>query len=248
MIWLFAGSSVTRLAAVAGGMALLSGPLNNPQTWVAGHSPDIPPKATRLTVTANAFRIPTRTRGIVLDIENWPFTPAFQKAHPVQAYAHFYQVASKHHWIVGTPAFDLVRSMFPDYRGRIYPAFIRLDLAGRIAPYVSVYEIQAQGAERRPRQYASLVRSIAAQVKSAHPHVIVLAGLSTNPSGQQVSVAQLRKDEQLTQSMVRGYAMNIPQSSRYCPNCGAAQPQKAVRVLNAIYPHRIYRPPSEGAH
>lgn len=48
MIWLFAGSAVTKLALTAGGAALLSGPLNSPQTWISGRSPDTPPLATRL--------------------------------------------------------------------------------------------------------------------------------------------------------------------------------------------------------
>lgn len=236
MIWMFAGSGITKLASVAGGMALLSGPLNSPETWVAGHSVDTPPLATHLRITANAARIPTGTRGVVLDVENWPLTPAFQKAHPVRAYADFYRQAASRHWIVGTPAFDLVRSMFPTYHGKIYPAFIRLDLAGRIAPYVSVYDIQAQGAERNPRRYAYLVRTIAAQVRAAHPAVTVLAGLSTNPSGQPVSVAQMREDVRLTGKVVKGYWLSIPQAGEACPTCGAAQPQKAVTLLKSMEP------------
>jgi hypothetical protein len=83
MIWMFAGSGLTKLALAAGGVALLAGPLNNANTWVTGHSPYLPSAATRLSYTANANQVKNAYRkGVVVDLENWPYTPRWQRDQP----------------------------------------------------------------------------------------------------------------------------------------------------------------------
>jgi hypothetical protein len=240
MIWMFAGSAVSKLAVAAGGMALLSGSLNNADTWVSGTSVYTPAHAQHLSVVSNAQqwrRVAQGRGGVVLDLERWPFTPKVQQSHPVAAYRFFFHhlsSARSSRWIVATPAFDLVKSAFPHYQGRIYPEFIRRDLAGRIARYAQVYEIQAQGAENNPILYRTLVMDIASQVRAVNPSAIVLAGLSTNPSGRSVRVSTLLQDIRQTRHEVRGYWFNIPQSGAYCPSCGVPQTEKAVKVLEYV--------------
>ncbi|MDD3760577.1 MAG: hypothetical protein PHO57_07065 [Acidithiobacillus sp.] len=233
MIWLFAGSSITKLALVAGGVALLAGPLNGNQTWVAGQSRYMPPKAIRLASTANVNRLHRLPNGgVVVDLECWPMTPKAQQRHPVAAYRKAAILAAKRRqWLVGTPATDLVHSVDPAYRGKLYSEFLRLDLAGRIAPFVSVYEIQAQGLERNPARYAWFVRQVAAQVHAGNPRASILAGLSTNPGGHAVSSAVLVRDVVETKGVVNGYEINIPQAGRSCPSCGTARPEVAAQLL-----------------
>ncbi len=233
MIWMFAGSGLTKLALAVGGATLLAGPLNSADTWVTGNSPYLPSAATRLAYTANADRVKIANReGVVVDLENWPYTPRWQREHPVAAY-RIAEASAKQRgqWIVATPATDLVRSIDPRYRGKIYPEFVRLHLAQKIAPYAKVYEIQAQGAERNPVLYRRFVREIAAQVRAGNPHARILAGLSTNPGGRTVSVSVLYRDIQETRSILSGYWMNIPQAGGACPRCGQAMPEIAVRLL-----------------
>lgn len=233
MIWLFAGSGLTKLAVAVGGSALLAGPLNSPQTWIFGQSAYAPSAVTHLTSTTNVDRLSRLPAGgVIVDLENWPRTPLPQRRDPVEAYRRAAEIAKKHHqWLVATPATDLVRSIDPDYRGKIYPKFVKLHLAERIAPYARVYEIQAQGAERNPALYRSFVVEVSQQVRQAHPGITVLAGLSTNPGGRPVPASVLERDIALTRGTVAGYWMNIPQAGRACPRCGKAHPEIAVQVL-----------------
>lgn len=84
-----------------------------------------------------------------MDLESWPFTPVAQQRHPVTAYRQAaVQVRAHHQWLVATPALDLVHVVAPTYHGPLAQEFVRLAIAGRIAPSVRVYEIQAQGFER----------------------------------------------------------------------------------------------------
>jgi hypothetical protein len=239
MIWMFAGSSLTKLILAAGGAALLFGPLNTPDTWVAGHSPYAPPLAMHMASASSlqgmARAMKADDSDVVLDVERWPLTPVGEQQHPVRTYRLASELAASH-WesLIATPAFDLVKAVEPNYRGRIYPEFIRLDLAGRIAPYAQVYEIQAQGIEQNTAQYRLLVNTIAHQVRAVNPKVIILAGLSTNPSGKVVRADSLIQDVRDTQSIVQGYWLNIPQAGLACPTCGTAKPSVAIRLLNSV--------------
>jgi hypothetical protein len=240
MVWMFAGSGLAKLAVAAGGAALLSGPLNTPDTWVMGRISYAPPLATHLASTSSLRGVVGAMKigdsGVVLDVERWPLTPIEEQRHPVRTYRLASErVARQGKFLVATPAFDLVKVVAPHYRGRIYPEFIRLDLAGRIAPYAQVYEIQAQGIEQNPAQYRSLVNEIAHQVREANPGATILAGLSTNPSGKVVHVASLVRDVRDTQGIVQGYWLNIPQAGLACPACGTAKPTVAVRLLRKIF-------------
>ncbi|MVU77410.1 hypothetical protein GPX89_09135 [Nocardia sp. ET3-3] len=63
---------------------------------------------------------------------------------------------------------------------------------------------------------------------------MVLAGLSTNPSGQTVTADQVHAALDATRSFVDGYWLNIPQAGTACPRCGTAQPQVAVTLLRQL--------------
>jgi hypothetical protein len=236
MIWMFAGSAITKLASAAGGAALLAGLLNSPNTWVSGRSPDTPPTATRLFYTSNSdLQVGTIGRGVVVDLEAWPYTPLGQQRQLVSAYRRAAQWAKQHgQWVVAAPATDLVHSVVPGYRGKIYPEFVRLHLAQKIAPYAQVYEIQAQEAERNPLLYRRFVRAIVDQVHKGNPQATILAGLSTNPAGGFPSLSVLYRDIQETGGMVSGYWLNIPQPGGACPRCGPSRPELAVRLLRLV--------------
>ena len=85
------------------------------------------------------------------------------------------------------PGVDLVTVLAPENRTTPYDAYLRLGIAADAARYADVVDIQAQGSERDTTFYANFVVQAAAQARQANPNVLVLAGISTNPSGQQVT-------------------------------------------------------------
>lgn len=235
MIWFFASSALAKLAVLPLGARLLHGPLDNPNTWVMGRSRSepIPIHATPWTGTTNLRQIPRLLRGpdrgVVLDLERWRFTPPEQQRHPVQSYAQaarFAHEAGK--WIMATPALDLFR------QSPLAERYLQSRIAERIAPYVDAYDIQAQGLERYPVRYAQFVRKVAGQLRRANPHVVILAGLSTNPSGTPVTLKALEADYRATRSVVDGYWLNIPAPGTYCPRCQPARPELAARFLAQV--------------
>lgn len=238
MILLFVAASLSKISALPGGSHILEGPLNTKDTWVIGKSNAIPPKALRLYKLNSVLglkHVPDGN-GVVLDIEDWPLTPITEKSHPIKAYRQASEIATKKHlWIVGTPAIDLVKSINPNYRGKIYNAFVKWHLAQKIAPFVQVYEIQAQGIESNPYRYKAFVEEEVKQIRLGNPNAIILAGLSTNPSGQKVNVSTLYKDIQLTRNLVSGYWLNVPSKSIACPKCGIAKPKIALKLLKLLF-------------
>jgi len=111
-----------------------------------------------------------------------------------------------------------------------------LGIAGDAARYADVIDIQAQGSETNTAAFAAFVTAAAAQARAANPHVIVLAGISTNPTGHQVSAAQMRAAITATAGTVDGYWLNIPAGGPSCPRCGQPQPQVVAAALHALYP------------
>ncbi|MBU2755256.1 hypothetical protein HFU84_08660 [Acidithiobacillus sp. CV18-2] len=236
MIWLLAGSAIKKLAAIPLGLALLHGPLNTPDTWVMGRSAYTPAHAVRLgnSTSANTLQgaLGEPVQGVVVDLERWPFTPTQDQCHPVRVMRLGAQRAQRSgKWLLAAPAVDLVKSIRPNYRGRLYQEFMRLGLARRMAPWISAYDIQAQGSERNPRLYASFVRQVVQQLRAANPNITILAGLSTNPTGKSVTLRILEADIALTRSVVNGYWLNVPSPGLACPRCGASRPDLAVRLL-----------------
>lgn len=204
-----------------------------------GKSPFTPGNATRIRGAASlaALRRALVQPGsmVLLDVEHWPMSPPEAQRHPVATYARAMAMARKYgKSIIATPAFDLVRSVRPDYRGRIYPEFVRLRLAARIAPYAGTYEIQAQGAENNPTLYRRLVKDVARQVHAANPNAVILAGLSTGPSGRETTAATLYQDVQETRTLVSGYWLNIPGHGAACPRCTTPRPEIAIRLLQRL--------------
>lgn len=241
MILMLAGSAINKIALAVGGTALLSGFLNHSDLWVVGNVDKSYFHAKKIDYTSNADqwrKFYKKDNPVVLDIEKWKYTPIFQQNHPVMAYRHFYENLHQFNhekWIIATPSFNVIKEMFPNYKGKLYRKFIQIDLAGKIAPYANVYEVQAQWAERNPFKYRRVVQKIAEQVHSANPSTVVFAGLSTNPSPKKIALSTLKKDIEMTQKIVSGYWLNVPSNKTYCPSCGVPQPEKAINLIHFFY-------------
>lgn len=179
-----------------------------------------------------------RVRVVLYDPEDWQFTPPAQQRDPVRAIRQAAEIAQgEGARLIATPGVDLMRILDPG-RPR-YQAFLQAHIIGRAARYADAVEIQAQSAETNLSLFTSFVRRAAAQARAANPRVIVLAGISTNPSGRHVSAEQLAAAARSVQGIVDGYWLNVPTAGSHCPKCGRPQPQAAGKLLQMFRRHSI---------
>jgi hypothetical protein len=190
--------------------------------------------ATSLATVEVAAADPSTT-AVLYDPEEWDMTPPEEQRDPAGAACRAASVVRAHNKIlIVTPAINLIRIIEPGTRGNRFEAFAGTKLAGEIARCADVYEIQAQGAEMDKGAYRSFVEAEARQARAANPHVVVMAGISTNPTGQQVSGKEVFEAVQAVRNVVDGFWLNIPGGGKFCPSCGAPQPKVAVDMLQRL--------------
>jgi hypothetical protein len=188
--------------------------------------------AAALESAVDAGQIPSGTFGVLYDPESWVFTPVAEQENPVQAVTAAAAVAHAHGLrLIVSPAIDLVTALDPNGTGPEWRQFLDLDLVGRVAKVADVVEIQAQSLEQNTSVYTAFVQAAAAQASAARPGIDLLGGLSTNPPGVAIDLAELLADVRATRPMVDGYWLNVPSPGVQCPTCHAAQPEMAVQVL-----------------
>jgi hypothetical protein len=185
--------------------------------------------------TVEAAAADASTTAVLYDPEGWDMTPSEEQRDPAGAACRAASVVHAHNKIlIVTPAINLIRIVEPGVKGDRFEAFAGTKLAGEIARCADVYEIQAQGTEMDKGAYRSFVEAEARQARAANPHVVVLAGISTNPMGQQVSGKEVFDAVQSARNVVDGFWLNIPGGGKFCPNCGAPQPKVAVDMLQRL--------------
>lgn len=190
---------------------------------------------TALQAALAAHSILSSVRAIVYDNEAWQFTPVEEQQHFALSVQKAADLVHSHHMLlIATPATDLVNVSDPSGKGSTYSRFLSLNIIKAAAQYADVVEIQAQGAEANLSTYTQFVSAAATQAKTANSRVVVLAGLSTNPSGKKVTAQQLYAAFQATSSAVSGYWLNIPGQGGACPRCGTPQPQVAIDFLRML--------------
>jgi len=178
--------------------------------------------------------LPAGTRAVLYDNEDWSFTPVDEQRDPAKYEELAASLVHAHHLLfITAPAVDLTDVLAPGQSDH-YATYLRLGLAASAARYADVIDIQAQGSEISLNTFTSFVKAAAAQARSANRHVTVLAGLSTNPSGQHVTSGQLIAAYNAARTDVDGYWLNIPSGGPYCPKCGTPQPQVAVPLLRML--------------
>jgi hypothetical protein len=187
-----------------------------------------------LTQAVTGNQLPAGTRAVLYDPEAWSFTPAREQRDPARAARQAMDVAHAHGLkLIVAPALNLT-TVRPGQAGPRWRQFLDLGLAGALARACDVIELQAQSLERDTATYAAFVRAAAAQARRANPRVTVLAGLSTNPPGAEVSSQQLTAAIGATSGLVSGYWLNIPGRGPRCPTCNAPRPQVGLQALQEI--------------
>ncbi|MFJ4655882.1 hypothetical protein ACIP5Y_31800 [Nocardia sp. NPDC088792] len=244
--WLVSAGALKLLADAGMSQAELSADFDTPSTYlVAGTqgSDDYSNAVRTQTFTSvDALRsavergLDPATQAVLYDNEAWPLTPTAEQQDPAAAETRAAAVAHAHHLLlIATPATDLTRILAPGENS--YDAYLRLGISAAAAKAADVIDIQAQGSEADTSRYADFVKQAAAAARTANPKVVVLAGISTNPSGQSVTADQVGAAIDATRSFVDGYWLNVPQAGNACPRCGTAQPQVAVGLLRNMNSH-----------
>ncbi len=186
-----------------------------------------------LAQTLSGRRLPTGTRAVLYDPEAWPFTPVAEQRDPAKAAQQALRLAHAHGLrLFVAPALNLT-TLRPG-SGPRWQQFLRLGLAGAMAKAADVIELQAQSLERDTGSYAAFVHEAARQARAANPRVTILAGLSTNPPGAEVTSQQLTAAIRATSGVVSGYWLNIPGRGQRCPRCNAPRPDLARQLLGAL--------------
>lgn len=219
-----AGMSEAELSALFGGA----------NTYAVGGFGDAHRTATVTDLTAQNTNIPAGTTALLYDDEHWPLTPAAQQLDPAKYEAQALAWAHRQGMVlIAAPAPDLADVLDPNGSGTADQRFLALDLIASAARNADVVDIQAQGLEGTAL-FASFVTRAARQARAANPHVTVLAGISTNPSGRTISARTFAADANAVRGVVDGYWLNIPSAGNACPRCGTARPQAAVPWLRTL--------------
>jgi hypothetical protein len=243
--WLFNGPGVAAIAADAEVSRLLDN--TRPFVMWGRHVPGVPPGWNAVPLTSfksfGAIRsalqmggLGPEVKGVMYDYERWRFTPEEEQRNPagyVKEAADL--VHAKSLLFLTAPAVNLVTVMAPaEDRNRLCDTYLRLGIAADAARYADVVDIQAQRFERDTELYARFVRQAAAQARQANPKVVVLAGISTQPIGQQVTADDILRAIAATRDVVDGYWFNIPQPSEYSPLATEFRPDIAIDVLRHL--------------
>lgn len=179
----------------------------------------------------------TDVRAILYDNEAWQFTPLDEQTHVAEYTRKAAELVRSHGLaLISAPAVNLVRAIDPSSADKRYDAFVKLNIPRDSARYSDVFVVQAQGSEADVGKYRAFVDAAAAQAKAANSGAIVLAGISTNPSGQRVSAETILAAIHATQNNVDGYWFNVPSPGPYCPRCTEFRPDMAIEVLKGLVP------------
>jgi hypothetical protein len=182
-----------------------------------------------------------RVGAVVYDNERWCLTPVEEQAAPA-TYEALAKAAIHARGLpfISTPATDLVQAVEPGFGGKVYPEFLNLGIARAAATSADVYEIQAQGSLPAAgtagtlANFLSFVTGAATQARTANPRIVVLAGVSTNPSAGDPSAYTLCQAVMQTRGAVDGYWLNVPVPGTACPSCNAPRPDVAVGLLRQL--------------
>ena len=243
--WIIGGSTLTQLRAAdtAGNLTkqFFDTPrayvITNPKDWSVPDGWTSTPTASftsyaALQAAVSSGKLDPRIRAVLYDNESWSQTPVAEQRDP----AHYDQLAAhlvhQHHLLfIATPAVDLTKSAGAQDR---YSRFLASGLVGSIAGDADVIDIQAQGSEMDVAKYEAFVSAAVAQARRSNPGVKVLAGISTNPTGQAVTTQDVVKAIGSVQGTVDGYWLNDPARSAYCPTCAGPFPQVSLGILSAL--------------
>jgi hypothetical protein len=188
--------------------------------------------ADSLVQAVDGGRLLAGVRAVLFDPEAWEFTPASDQSDPAAATARAAATAHAHGlYFIVSPALSLVTARTRATTAPRWQSFLSLGLAGAVAPHVDAIDLQGQSLIRDPGEYRTFVSQAAAQARAANPGIVVLAGVSTNPTGAPLVPGDVPAAMRTVRSIVSGWWMNIPSPGPKCPGCSPRRPDYAVAAL-----------------
>ncbi len=155
---------------------------------------------------------------VLYDPEAWARTPLTDQRHLASAIAAAGSAARLSHvTLLVSPALDLAAAL--ETGTRRWNAYISLGIAADVARAGAILVVQAQSLERDPMEYGRFVAQAARQADSARRGTIVLAGISTNPTGPLVTIGELEASVTASLPVTKGYWLNVPSPGPACPGC-----------------------------
>jgi hypothetical protein len=210
--WLTGSRSLTQIAAISRRDARHF--FNSSRSFVIGHAVAgyaAAPVADFKSYAAFGKAIGHLHRGqwVLYDNEHWSFTPVDEQRHPAAYMRKFAHLAHQHGLkLIEAPARDLMAVPGGDCtrqpRQTTDKAYLACGIP-RDARYADIYEIQAQADQPTTSGYAAFVKAARRQALAANPHLVLLAGLTTDRGG---SPAQIFACWKATNKLVAGYWMN----------------------------------------
>lgn len=167
------------------------------------------------TLAAELPSLPSGTGAVLYDNEPWPLTPPDEQADP----ASYYQKAEA---LVHAAGYVFIATPLP------------VTVVPSVAAYADVVDVQAQEAQATPSEYSGWVLPIVQEIRRANPKVIIVSGLSTNPSRGIPTAAQLVDDAHSVAGYVQGFWLNVPNRGPACPRCHQPQPQLGIQFLQLL--------------
>ncbi len=179
-------------------------------------------------------KIQPGVKAVIYDNEGWTLTPPAEQRNYAQFAQRFYELAHQHGFVViHTPALSLANAVQAAGERR-FDAFMRAGFWDDAVRYADAVDLQMQGSQVPASAYANFVKSAAQRARQANPHVLILAGISTNPSGHHVTAQQIVDAIMATRGIVDGYWFNVPQAGPSCPHCTDFRPDIALDVLRML--------------
>jgi hypothetical protein len=215
--------------------------LSKRATPVAGVNAILTQDFTSYTAMASAINSNTLTPGVkavLFDPENWTLTQAIEQVNAADYIQMAVTLAHQHGlMIIATPAFDLVNVIDPGTaKSDELNEFLNSTGVEQAAAQADIVDVQSQSQERNAAKYLSWVEQSLAAIDAARPGAAVIAGLSTNPSGSQVTCSELASSIAATIGRVAGYWLNVPKQGTACPKCGPdPNPQIGTCALDSYF-------------
>lgn len=178
-----------------------------------------------------------KTPYVMLDLEDWSFTPLSEQLDPSQIVRQVSTLAhAQHIKLIVTLATDLALHL--SGKGTIYVKFANSNLVKSVAPYVDVFEIQSQGLQANPTLYAQFTNAIRSQIAQANANAQVFAGFTSSERNGVFTNAELESDFYKTHNALSGYWVNAPSGSTgACGSCGTTNLEGLAQFVNWASAH-----------
>jgi hypothetical protein len=257
LTWVVTAKALQLMRAVPGAAGIVERFFDDSRTYVVvspAQLDEVPAKAKAVMGFSSQAQIAAalaagppdpRYAGVLYDCEAWDFTPVEEQRAPGAFHRRAAAlVHAKGLTFLAAPATTLRKVVLPPVREGVWPGFLATGIIPDAAAEADLFVIQAQGIAGDIDRYVDLVAGGAMQARRHNPGVVVLGGLSTRPSGRDLTVDQLLLAIVRTRNVVAGYWLNIPSDPAYCPDCGEPRPEVAVDLLRRM---EAFRPPERAS-